>query len=39
MGKYLCFDCEYVTDDVSLICLQGDGITELCAKHCGCHGE
>jgi hypothetical protein len=34
---YYCDTCDYVTDDISKICLQGDGETELCSIHCGCN--
>ena len=34
MGTYKCFKCDYVTADVYKICLQEDGMTELCESHC-----
>ena len=39
MRDYRCHECSYVTIDVELICLQGDGFTELCPKHCGCEPD
>ena len=39
MRTYKCFECDYITTDPYKICLQGDGFTELCANHCGCHGQ